>query len=726
MRTVAAIFSGAAMLLMIAATSATAAAPAGAKSDVEYEENLGRVPESDPAPTNAPKMLDAVKGRHPRLLFTAEEIDALREHVEKDPILAETLKNAVSWAKRAGVPRGDPPSIVVNTTAALTSSVGQYPALAYAYAFDPDPKILETIKATLQVMLDEPYWDDSVELDSSMGGANNMFMIGLLFDTVYNDLEPEFRTKMARKMLTHVRRMYYLGYLQRCTLWNKYWQQDPANNHRWHRGAGMAACLLSIADIEGIEAGYILQQFKEEMDFLTRWYPHDGDCHEGAGYQVFGFFYLATAARMMDRVLGTDYLEHPGFRNAWAQHVYYWAPGRQGYMTFGDAPNGERVFSHLDAAFFICPRLSRDADVQAMLLHKYEKWAVNKDRPNRGPSTPWTLLACYDPTVPVGDYRELPTHRLFPDLGAASMRDSWDDDAVLFTFKCGPYGGYALNAYRHANPDDKGNPHYVNIAHDDPDAGCFALGTDGEFLFHPGTYATSKMTETNNTLTVDGKGQKGEGDPYTQPVPGVDMRTLSYLTGWKVDDAGRIIVEGEAGNAYDALERFRRTAVWMPGQYILILDDVRADGQRRITWRGLAEKAQFEDPADGRCYSYTDSGKRLDFQMLANKPFNGAIDYCLLLGRWSQQLKHQFQFFVDDADVKFACLMDPWKKKVGMTLQEQGDVVTLTVRGQGIEDVWTWTPAPDMQTPSSLVCTRDGKKVMVLTAEDKAPHGDSE
>lgn len=714
-----------AVALVAAMFLAVCANAAGPKSGVDYELNLSRVPEGDPAATEAPGVVDSMKGLHPRLLFTEKEIAALKPVIEQDPLLKTTADADIQWSKRAKTLDGTPPDIVMSDTPALVTSMDRLTRMAYSYGLTGDPTIKTNIVAILQALLDEPHWAHAEELDSNMGAGNNMFMAGMLFDAVCSDLDPEFRVKMAEKLLTHVRRMYYLGHEQKSQCKIKYWQQDPANNHRWHRAAGVTASLLAVADIPELKGrtGYMLQQFKAEMDFLTKWYPADGDCHEGAGYQKFGFLYLALAATMWDRVMGTEYLKHPGFANAWAQQLYYWAPGRQSYMTFGDAPNSEGVINHLGMGFFISPRLSRDKNVQAAVMNFYQKNSV--DRRNGRQNTSWVLMAVYDPTVGEGDYKAIPTYRLFADLGAASMRDSWEDDAVLFTFKCGPYGGYKLNEYRHANPKD-GKPHYVNIAHDDPDANSFALGSAGEFYFHPGNYAQTKKTELHNTITVDGKGQLQEGDTYTQPTPEVDMRTLSYLTGWKVGEGDRIIVEGEAGPAYETLDRFRRTCIWMPGEYVLILDDIRAagDADHRITWRACTEKGQFEQPEDGWSCVETEQGKRLDFQMLANKEFNGSIDNLMLTGRWSGLLLNQFQFFQDTDAIKFACLMDPWKKKPTMTLSEKDDVVTIVVNGEGIDDVWTWASAADMDTPSLLEGTRGNAALLCLTADDKAPRGE--
>jgi hypothetical protein len=688
---------------------------------VKYEADLAMVPAIDPKPTAVPQILPAMKGQHPRLLFTSKEIEILKKQIASDPLLQKTYKDNAGRAKAFTLAKESPPAIVLDDTSALSKSVGQYPSLAYVYALDHDPSVKQAIIDILTMMLEQPHWADTTELDCNMGAGNNMLMVAVLFDAVYNDLEPAFRVKMAEKILVHVRRMYYLGYKELCLDAIKYWQQDPQPNHRWHRGAGMAACLLAIADIKEVDSGYMLEQFKKEMDFLIKWYPTDGDCHEGAAYQEFGFFYLAAAAEMMDRVLGTEYLKHPGFRNAWAQQVYYSAPGRMSSMSFGDAQNQETPFSNLSAAFFLSPHLSRDKNVQAALTHRFTKLAKRKD--GRTYENPWMLLAYYDPTVGKGDYQALPTYRLFADLGAATMRDSWEEDAVLFTFKCGPYGGYRLNEYRHEYKDEKGEPHYVNLAHDDPDANSIALGMAGDFLLHPGLYSTGKTTAENNTILVDGKGQLGEGDAYTQPVPGVDMRTLSYLTGWKVGTDGRIIIEGEAGNAYKAkaLQRFRRTAVWMPGEYILILDDIRGAGAHDITWKINSEKAQFENPATGRCYVYTKTGQRLDLQILASQDFKGSIDFFNIAGRWGNALLQQLQFFLHTETVKFACLLDPWKRKPELVLKDTGDTATVTVRFGSSEDTWTWQGAKDLNTPSSLTGKRGTTPLIALTEKDKAP-----
>jgi hypothetical protein len=163
----------------------------------------------------------------------------------------------------------------------------------------------------------------------------------------------------------------------------------------------------------------------------------------------------------------------------------------------------------------------------------------------------------------------------------------------------------------------------------------------------------------------------------------------------------------------------------MPGEYILLLDDVRAKGEQQIAWNANAGSAQFDDPGSGRCHVDTKGGKRMDFQMLANKEFQGSFDHFRLTGRWGNEMVHQIRFFLTGEAVKFACLMDPWGRKLDMALKEEGDEVALTIRSADFEDAWTWRGATDADTPSSLTGRRGGKALIALTESDKAPRGDA-
>jgi hypothetical protein len=691
---------------------------------VDYEGNLSRVPASDPAASDAPDLLPSVRGVHPRLLFTPADVAKIKANVAASPLLKQVADQVVAGSKRYRAPKENPLPMVMNDTPALAQSSGQWPSLAYAYALEPNPQTLEAITNVLKRMLEQPYWADTAELDANMGAACNMFAVAVLFDAAYADLDPQLRHDVAARLLVQARRMFYLGHKQLSLMPVKYWQQDPAPNHRWYRLRGLAAAVLAIADEPGLDTAYLRQELKKEAAFIMKWYPEEGDCHEGSGYQQFGLRSLYDAAVMLDNALGTKFSQNPGFAAAWKQQLYYWVPADNSLVSFGDAQNAVLRFHYDDAVFFAGPRLSHDKNAQAALQRRMEMlMAPGAD--GRPVSPPWTLLSSYDPTLTGGDYRAVPTSHLFTDLGAASFRDSWEKDAVIFTFKCGPYGGYALNAYRQANLTEKGLPHYVNIAHDDPDANSFSLTVGADKMFHPGTYSTHKLTRDNNTLTIGTEGQIMDDSEWTQPVADRDMRELSYLTGWKQDAQGRAIIEGETGPAYRGkLDRFRRTAVWLPGDYILILDDIRptASADKPLTWRGLVPDGRFVKAEDGKAKVVGQSGREMPLQFLSDHPVNAALDDWFVGGRWGHLQLRQFQFSTAPAaPVRFACLLDPWKRNVTLATKQDGDALLLAVTGPAGTDLWKWQSAADAKAPSLLAGLRNGRPLIALTAADTPP-----
>lgn len=719
------LFSAVSMLFASAAVSAGPVKP-GKHKNIDYAAVLALVPPGDPAAKDAPKLKPELKGKHPRLLFDDAFIAQLKEQAETDPVLKSAATEIVKIGNRKNLfPREARPAVVDNDTAALTQGFSNYIQLAFAYALDKNPTALENIKTVLENMLETPYWADAIELDCNMGAGNNMAAVAVLYDVSYNDLDPEFRKKVAERLLVQARRMYYLGYKMLCPNVVKYWQNDPQPNHRWHRGCGQIAALSVIADDVNGRADFLLGEAKREFEFILKYYPEDGDCHEGSGYQNFGFFYLALTGWIFDRNFGTSYLKHPGFSNAWKQQVYYDSPGMQSNMTFGDAPNTVGVSANLDGGFYLCSRLSRDKDAFAVFDRFFHSRTVNPRYPKAAYRYPWSVLLCYDPTLKGGSADRFPVNHLFADLGAVSLRDNWGKDAVAFSFKCGPYGGYRLNEFRHDMPLSKyGTFHYLNLAHDDPDANGFALTAFRDFIFHPGNYSVKKLTSHTASILFDGKGQKQEGDVYTQPAPKEDMRTFSYLTSFKQDKANRVIVEGEAGNAYPGLKNFRRSVIWMPGEYILVLDDVIAKKPGVITWNGIVPKAMIEDADAGLCYVPAKNGKKMYFTILSDQPLKAYVDFYELAGRWTNLLLNQYRFDAENTGkARFACLLDPWEKGVRLEMKDNGNSVSLKVTGKGIGDQWSWTPTGDAHKVGRIVGTRGGKTLIELTEKDVAPRG---
>jgi hypothetical protein len=83
--------------------------------------------------------------------------------------------------------------------------------------------------------------------------------------------------------------MYYGGHLMR-NPGPHYWQQDPQNNHRWHRNAGLLLAVL--AAYRGEVDDWLLTHAAKEVQFVVNWLPDDGSTHESPTYLVFGGSHL--------------------------------------------------------------------------------------------------------------------------------------------------------------------------------------------------------------------------------------------------------------------------------------------------------------------------------------------------------------------------------------------------------------------------------------------------
>jgi hypothetical protein len=585
------------------------------------------------------------------------------------------------------------------------------PTVGLHYVLTGDKKSLAAGTGFLEMFTALDHWQLGEEMDAGMGSSNVMAGLAMLYDWLYNDLDPALREKVRQKLLLMARRQYYWGHLM-LTESGHYWQNDPANNHRWHRDAGLGLAVLAIAG-DGPDDEWMLEKTADELKFIHDWLPDDGTCHESPGYMTFGGPYLTLAMEAADRSLGTHYLDHPFFKNAPLFRMHTLAPGLKDSFPYGDAEGS----GFMNNYFYEFTGHNKLADLQAGLMEfaKADDYAFQYG---------WTSLVWFDPSVTGGSIERLPKTALYPDLGIALMRDGWMT-GVGAMFKCGPYGGRELNRYRNER-----NFHYINVAHDDPVANMFVIFNDGAFLADDDRYSQHKETSSHNTILVDGKGQKGSrGEEWTQPLDGVDMAPLATVVSYK--STGDVVIsEGEAGAAYDGLTRYRRAFIWVGGQYILILDDIRADHDAQLTW--LVQGPQIEAiDAGARTYRLFKSmmagswiaggGPNLGFQIAGDVDSSVIADSTADNSGKSLGYK-QLQLAKHGSQWQVASVFDPWHRGVGVAMKSESEGgATVTVTGQGFVDTWQWIPAPDKDTPSSLQCERGGQAVITLGPEDKAP-----
>jgi hypothetical protein len=654
--------------------------------------------------------------RHPRLLFGPGDVPALRRFARGEG--KRFFRQLVDYRRACKPP--EKPDFLRDATNGQRIGLWRMPTVALHYLLTGDAESFRRTKGYMTLLLDLPHWETGSERDSGMSSANVMIGAALAYDWLHDDLDAEFRERFRRKLLYMARAQYHGGHLNKNRA-TGYWQNDPANNHRWHRDAGMVLAVLTAYE-GGARERWILARCLEEMRYVARWLPEDGTSHEGPSYLIFGGAHLTLACQASDRCFGTEFLRGEFFKNAPLFRLHTAWPGFEEAMQYGDSAGMGNYSNFL----WKCAAVHRLADVQAgldVLAEKNPKaWWLG-----------WMSLVWYDPSLGGGSPAHLPTRAMFADLGLATMRDRWSEGGVAAMFKCGPFGGHRLNAFRKAH-----GMRYINVAHDDPDAGSFTIHAGGEVLAETDRYSKSKRSSNHNTILINGVGQTVKGRPegavWTQPGRG-DMSRMALLTAWK--DAGDVaIVEGEASGAYPAmegkrpaLERFRRTFVWVQGRYILVLDDIRAPEPVEISWliqgakltaagrrddRGGPRDPQAGASQSGR-YVLAKGDASCRFQVVSDAPTVATIGEGTADHRGKRLRWRQLRLTARGEGIRLASVFDPWDVGVSVQLADRDDGSgTVVVRaGDGI-DRWTWRRPRGRFEPSGLVGRRAGKTLADL------------
>ncbi len=652
-------------------------------------------PLTDPRPDTSVDLVPALKNQHPRLLFSAAQIPAMRAFAQGEgKVFFDQLKD---YLPTAVAPQDT--KFASNDTEAQRQGFWRLPTVALDYVLTGSPRSFERTRGFLEKLLATDHWQTGPEQDSGMGAANMLAGAALAYDWLYNDLDPDFRQKFRQKLLLQARRQYYRGHLKRGG-GVAYWQNEPQNNHRWHRDAGLVLAALAVAG-DGPEDDWILAEARKELQYVVDWLPEDGTSHEGPSYTTFGAPYLVLALQASDRCLGTDFLNHDYFKNVSAFWLHTLTPGLKEVFQFGDGAGFGFIHNYL----FKTASRHKQPDVQAALLD-FSKLAP------RAFSYAWFSLVWFDPSLKGGSIQNLPQSQFFPDLGLGIVRDGWATNNVAALFKCAPYGGLKLNQFRNER-----NFSYINVAHDDPDANMFLLYADGALLADDDRYAHKKLTSSHNTILVNGKGQKGEGQHWTQPLTGrdSDMTKTAYVTAHK-QKGDVFLVEGEAGGAYPDLQRYRRAMIWVKGRYILLLDDIRSAKANEITWLMQGKGVQIIDAAASK-FRLQNGEASCYFQVASDTQWSSKVGVSTAEGGGKSLNYQQLQLSANTAQTRLTTLFDPWhRKNIKLTMEPNasatGTGTKLIVQGDGFRDEWIWKTAPDEIKPASLSLSRNGKVIL--------------
>jgi hypothetical protein len=524
-------------------------------------------------------MKPALRGVHPRVFFTAADVEGLRTR-------ARTTHRA-EWQRALAAlpPAGQAPPAPPGPQERRSQNNVAYAIAGYAIAWTVDqrPEHLAAARAWTLAAIDyEPWGYTYYKPNVDLAAGHLLYAIGWAYDLLHDRFSAEERVRIRISLERHA------------GLVAEYFAPQPGRrfnftqNHNFIPMAGLGVAALALMG-ESAEAPKWAALARAHHHRANQLLSPDGYYYEGLEYWIFSIPWLVHFYDAWEHVTGESLWELGPARN-WKHYLAHAVlPDGQRVFDFGDiwegpltrAGKGEeygRLYpgGTLQSNFNVLYRVaSRFADPEAQ--------AVAARLAGFGHSNLeeyWTLM-WRDPGVAAAPMSALPTLHHFEDAGVIYWRSDWGREATAFAFKAGPPEGHRVAGLRAKAPEWR-----LDSGHSHPDNNGFIVWARGRYLTGDTGYAGAPHARHHNTITVDGIGQGTEAghDVWRE----MDYGTLDGIRIERVEAAGEAVtIVADAAAAYPApagVTRFRRTFRYQAPLRFNVTDEIDTSQPRRIQW----------------------------------------------------------------------------------------------------------------------------------------------
>jgi hypothetical protein len=445
--------------------------------------------------------------------------------------------------------------------------------LGLVYRMTNDKRFAERIKKTLLNAVSQKTWEGKELLQRTpawkggLGTAHNSFYMAIGFDCAYNYLTPSERKQIAEGIVR-------LGIKPAMDDW-----LNPESNihtfdtmgHNW-----WSACV----DMAGFAALAVKNEIPEAKKWAieisetaTEWvnysgsvlqnkpmtFGRDGGFYESINYASFGFsqylLFRYAFQNVMPGIKQPEISIMEKMADFFIQTTYY-TSSEQLSVNFGDSS----IKRNGNACVLLLWNLGYQKERYAWYLQKTMK---GTDKEGMQLSSPQGLILNPDlsnfNTIKAPD---LAKSQLFSDIGWATLRDSWKDNATMLGIK----SGFTWN---HAHAD----------------AGSFILFHKGKYLLIDSgnsSYGRPEYTEyycqseAHNVALFNGKAQNRK-DPY------FGVKNEGHLYNLLETDKIKYIFSDATGPTSQWFSRNYRHFLWV-GDVILVLDDLESYTPGKFEW----------------------------------------------------------------------------------------------------------------------------------------------
>jgi hypothetical protein len=437
------------------------------------------------------------------------------------------------------------------------------PALGLTYLLTGDRRYVESAQTWISALLKVRDWSGS----GNLGRSSWVMGCALIYDWLYNVLDPNIREAMRKKLIAECSIIKETGV---------YWR--ALSNHLLIETSALGICSLSLGE-NSEETKPFMDQADKWVNYIIQHAPRDGSWGEGIQYWQYGLGYFIRFLEASKTSGHHDYYqEYDWLKKNGYFPLYFSLPGHStnfvnfsdSHIFLGDVKNTEEYVAafllYFPAAIYGNGYFQQYGKlIQSALPHKFS----------------WLDLISFDTSIQENNIDSLPTLKHFEDNDFLIMRSSWEKDATLVGFHCGPLPGHR----NQSDPTREANQGF-GPGHGHPDINSFNIYAFGEYLAVDPGYTRHKDTRNHNTVIVNGYGQAGEGKGWLdflafesrEPAPSILRVESNPIYDYVIGDAGNIYVD-EA-----CLEFFRRHVMFLKPDIIIVADDLKAKKESIFEW----------------------------------------------------------------------------------------------------------------------------------------------
>ena len=528
--------------------------------------------------TKTSSLKKELEGVHPRVFLTQGEIDALKAKMKAEPELWQT---AIARVRALNVEPPKPPAEERRVQNEVGLGIAE---AAFIYKMTGDKKYLDAAKKYLDAAVSYDVWGYSYNKPNvDLAAGHLLYGMGWGYDLLYNDFTPAEREKYKTKL---VKQAKILADFFKPKNGKSY---AYSQNHTFIPISGLAVAAYALEG-ETPEAKEWAAISRAIFDRVLATYSEDGYYYEGMEYWIFSTPWLAHYLDAHLHATGENLYETtPGLKMAHKYVAHATLPGGEFNFDYGDIYAGNVTRSRKGDDYErerINGKFRTNYNILYNLATRYQSgaaqgvadWLKSKGQVNAEEF--WTFI-WYNPNIKSVAIEKQEKWHYFPDHDVVYWRDSWNDDATAFSFKCSPPEGHATNEKVKAFPDWR-----LSSGHAHPDAGSFIIWANKKYLTGDSGYAGVPLTEHHNTLTFDGKGQgrEGKGHDAFAEIP-YDRLNQIRLTDVKTG-AKKVSIVADVTAAYEpeiGVRKFVRRFEFTAPDNFLITDEVETNTPEIIT-----------------------------------------------------------------------------------------------------------------------------------------------